>query len=442
MNNINNIIIGESMSRGEITNKFTSSQSKPKWKRCLRKSKLLAAKTIQAIVPINWRVKSVDKQEINRLERCDVGYQLIEKRKGIHPIVQVLEPECEQDSAVTQVSDCLGLASEDINRSEIETLSVQITQEERDKSAETDLQKNGFGLLKSEFKDLDLKENPKSALIVFDFLKAHRDWKLISDRADTEDGGEISSLSGQSLFPTGADQIGDEGIELRRTPDFETLSINFSIVYSDWLLVSECADIQDKEEITTVIDLSLLFDADKDQNKDIESVEKAIPENSVAKEEKVLTKDNVETSQSLTAIEHEEPLDTVVNRLLASYPIQRPKVGHALHFESMAHSFHPSNKSEPTVNDTYGHNEEPLDSVVDRLLDSYPMQKPDVNLKFITDKKIPSAKEGNATDNQIVSGNVLDKTEEEVHFYYSYASNFHWNFSFIDRNRLFGRGLK
>ena len=227
------------MSNAEINN-ITTSQSKPKWKRCLRKCKFFAAKTIQAIVPINCRVRKIDKEEIKRLERCQVGYELIEKRKGIHPIVQVLEPECEQNSAVTHASDFIGLASEDIKRSEIET-SVQLTPEERDKSAETDLQEIGFGILKSnsgsEFKDLELKENLKSGLIVFDFSKAHRDWKLISERADTE---EISSLSEQCLLPTGADQIGDEGIQLRRTPDFEPLNINFSIMYSDWLLVSEC----------------------------------------------------------------------------------------------------------------------------------------------------------------------------------------------------------
>ena len=119
-----------------------------------------------------------------------------------------------------------------------------------------------------------------------------------------------------------------------------------------------------------------------------------------------------------------------MNRLLSSYPIQRPKVGYGLLLDPMAHS------SELNEHNTYGHNEEPLDSVVNRVLAIYPTQKPDVMLKFITDKEIPSTIEGNGTDNG------LNKTEEEVHFYYGFASNFHWNFSFIDRNRLFGRGLK
>ena len=352
---------------------------------------------------------------------------MIEKRKGLHPIVQVLEPECEQNSAERQVSDHIAVSSEDINRSEMDILSSQIAQDEKDMSTETHLRENGFGLLKSdsrsEFKGLELKENPKSGLIVFDFSKAHRDWKLTSERADTEDREEIPSLSEQCLLSTGADQIGEEGVELRSTESFNILmsSINSSILYSDWVIVLECADIQDQEEITDVIDLSLFPDADKDRNEDIESAENAITEETVAIEEKVVT---------------EEPLDNVVNRLLSSYPIQRPKVRNGLLLDPMAHS------SELNEHNTYGHNEEPLDSVVNRVLAIYPTQKPDVMLKFITDKEIPSTKEGNGTDNRILSGNGLDKTEEEVHFYYGFASNFHWNFSFIDRNRLFGRGLK
>ena len=164
-----------------------------------------------------------------------------------------------------------------------------------------------------------------------------------------------------------------------------------------------------------------------------ESAENAITEKSIGHKEKVVIKDDEETSHI-----DEEPLDIVVNRLLASYPIQRSKVGHALLFESIALSSQPSNELEPIVKDTT----EPLDSVVDRVLATYPMQDPDVNLKFITYKEIPSTKEGNGTDNQILSGSALDKIEEEVHFYFGYASNYHWNFSFMDRNRFFGRGLK
>ena len=125
-----------------------------------------------------------------------------------------------------------------------------------------------------------------------------------------------------------------------------------------------------------------------------------------------------------------------MNRLLSSYPIQRPKVGYGLLLDSIAHSSQPSELNE---HNTLGHNnnEESLDSVVNRVLATYPIQKPDVMLKFITDKEIPSTIECNGTDNG------LNKTEEEVHFYYGFASNFHWNFSFIyykNKNRLFGRG--
>ena len=430
---IDNILNRESMSNRERNNIETSQskQSKPIWKRCQRKGKLLAAKTIQAIVPITWRMKRVDKEEVKRLERCEVEYMLIEKRKGLHPIVQVLDPGCEQNSAEPQESDLIELSSEDLNRSETQTLSVQITSDERDMSEETDLRDNGFGLLdsnsRSEFKGLELTENPKSGLIFFDFLKAHRDWdRLTSDRSDTEDLRETSTLSEQSLFPTGADQIGDEGLELRSSSQlFNILSIDSSILYSDWFMVLECADIQDQEETSNVINLSLFFDADIDRNEDIESAENAITEKSIAQKEKVVIKDEVETSHI-----DEEQLDTVVNRLLASYPIQRPKVRHSSPFDSMANSSHTSNQLEP------------LDSVVDRVLSTYPMHNPDLNLKFITDKELPSVKVANGNDNRILSGSSLEKMEEEIHFYFGFASNYHWNFSFMDRNRFFGRGLK
>ena len=418
------------MSNRERIN-IETSQSKPIWKRCQRKGKLLAAKTIQAIVPITWRMKRVDKEEVKRLERCEVEYMLIEKRKGLHPIVQVLDPGCEQNSAEPQESDLIELSSEDLNKSETQTLSVQITSDERDMSEETDLRDNGFGLLdsnsRSEFKGLELTENPKSGLIFFDFLKAHRDWdRLTSDRSDTEDLRETSTLSEQSLFPTGADQIGDEGLELRSSSQlFNILSIDSSILYSDWFMVLECADIQDQEETSNVINLSLFFDADIDRNEDIESAENAITEKSIAHKEKVVIKDEVETSHI-----DEEQLDTVVNRLLASYPIQRPKVRHSSLFDSMANSSQTSNQLEP------------LDSVVDRVLSTYPMHNPDVNLKFITDKELPSVKVANGNDNRILSGSSLEKMEEEIHFYFGFASNYHWNFSFMDRNRFFGRGLK
>ena len=313
-----NTNIGDTERRGE--NNTTRPLRKPCWRRLLRKGKLIAAKTIQSVVPINWRVKRVDKQEIERYKRCDVEYELVEKRKGLHPILRPVEPHYEPNE--------------------------------------------------------------------------------------------------HNLSLTGADQCSEILIERRNAEALDILRIDFSSFTHNWLITSQEADI-----------LSV----------NVHEVAEASGQNTIGQ--------NMD----------EEPLENVVNRFLASYP-KRPEGKYGFLSDSRAHSVQPSDVSEATIRDTSDHNieKEPLESVVDRLLATFPTEKPDVMLKFITDKDISftrnglkpeeightSAKEVNRIDNRIISGSRLDKTEEEIHFYYGYASNFKWNFSFMDRKRLVGRGLK
>lgn len=353
----------------------------------MRAVKKCAARVAQKVVPIQWRVKTRDNEEIQRYQRCQVDWELIEKRKGLHPILRPIEPQYEEITPEREVMTedikdtnelWVGHLSEKytINFSKVYEDWVQVLVIANDLPFDAD-QKAGQAIQRPrELTSEDLKIHP---------LQLLQDWFQFPYSLFDDPTGQVMPTPAQPLLLPQADTEGVEGIE-----SAEDYLID---IIADTLVIEVHRRPREETSDNLVIDFSqLILDWSRVFN---EPTVELMP---------TPTQPPLPSQADIEGVEGIEPAEGIADTVVI--------------------------EAEP--------NEHLLDPVLE--VNTTPDQHRRRHRRRREEPQPrPAEPEVRPDIDEVSSDSGLETIEEVIHFCFYFWSNFQWNITFLDRDRFFGR---